>query len=104
MGYVSRSLAVSPYAEQAKVILHLPRAAMARRIPPSAGLLEDIDGQRCLLQCGANQMDWLVCWLMAIDVEFEVLAPAALTERLRQAGERIARSLARPTPRDAGSG
>jgi len=101
--YVSRSLAVSPYAEQAKVILHLPREAMAGRIPPSAGLLEDIDEGRCLLQCGANRLDWLVYWLMAIDVEFEVLAPAELTERLRLAGERVARSLARPTPRDATS-
>jgi predicted DNA-binding transcriptional regulator YafY len=102
--YVSRSLGVSPYAEQAKVIFHLPREAMAGRIPPSVGLLEAVDEDRCLLQCGAHQLDWLVYWILALDVEFEVLAPTELMERLRLAGERIARSLARPTLHNARSG
>lgn len=93
--FVSRSLGVSPFAEQARVIFHLPREAMARRIPPSAGLLEPVDEARCLWQCGANDLDSLVYWLITIDVEFEVLAPAALTQRLRAAHERLARSLAR---------
>jgi len=92
--YVSRSLAVNPYSEQARVVLHAPRAAMARRIPPSAGLLEEIDAKRCLLQCGANALDSLVYWLMALDVDYEVLEPAALKQRLRVASERLARCLA----------
>ncbi|WP_077002042.1 YafY family protein [Variovorax sp. KK3] len=92
--YVSRSLAVSPYSEQARVVLHSPRAEMARRIPPSAGMLEEIDAGRCLLLCGANALDQLVYWLMALDVDYEVQAPAALKERLRVAGERLARCLA----------
>jgi predicted DNA-binding transcriptional regulator YafY len=92
--YVSRSLAVSPYSEQARVVLHAPREEMARRIPPSAGLLEAIDAKRCLLQCGANALDSLVYWLMALDVDYEVLEPAALKQRLRVAGERLARCLA----------
>ena len=47
------------------------------------------DGQQCQLECAAS--DALVFWLMALDVEFEVLAPASLQERLRVAGERALR-------------
>lgn len=88
--YVSRSIAVAPHAEQARIVLHAPYQEMARRIPQSAGVVSALDeGQRCQLDCGAN--DSLVYWLMALDVEFEVLAPAALKERLRVAGMRALR-------------
>lgn len=89
-GYVSRSISAPHHAEQARVVLHAPYAVMSRRIPPSAGVVSTRDqGQRCQLECAAN--DSLVYWLMALDVEFEVLAPAALKERLRVAGERAQR-------------
>lgn len=89
-GYVSRSISAPHHAEQARVMLHSPYAVMSRRIPPSAGVVSTLDqGQRCQLECAAN--DSLVYWLMALDVEFEVLAPAALKERLRVAGERALR-------------
>ena len=89
-GYVSRSISAPHQAEQARVVLHAPYTVMSRRIPPSAGVVTPLDqGQRCQLECAAN--DSLVYWLMALDVEFEVLAPAALKERLRVAGERALR-------------
>jgi predicted DNA-binding transcriptional regulator YafY len=89
-GYVSRSISAPHQAEQARVVLHAPYAVMSRRIPPSAGVVTTLDqGQRCQLECAAN--DSLVYWLMALDVEFEVLAPATLKERLRVAGERALR-------------
>jgi len=89
-GYVSRSISAPHQVEQARVVLHAPYAVMSRRIPPSAGVVTTLDqGQRCQLECAAN--DSLVYWLMALDVEFEVLAPAALKERLRVAGERALR-------------
>ena len=71
---------------------------MARVIPASAATLEAIDDTRCLMRCGAGQLeslDSLAYWLMAMDVDFDVLQPPALQERLRAAGERLARNLAR---------
>jgi len=89
-GYVSRSISAPHQAEQARVVLHAPYTVMSRRIPPSAGVVSPLDqGKRCQLECAAN--DSLVYWLMALDVEFEVQAPAALKERLRVAGERALR-------------
>jgi len=91
--YVSRSLAVAPYAEQARIVLHASQAQMARRIPSDAGVLQPLDDARCLLECGAGELDGLMYWLLALDVDFEVLEPAALQARLRSAGERLARAL-----------
>ncbi|MDP3227472.1 MAG: YafY family protein [Acidovorax sp.] len=88
--YVSRSITVAPHADQARVVLHAPYTEMARRIQPSAGVVTELaDGQRCQLECAAS--DWLVFWLMALDVEFEVVAPASMVDRLRVAGERALR-------------
>lgn len=72
---------------------HAPRDAMARRIPPARGLLEAVDAERCLLQCGANDLDQRVYWLLAFNADFEVLEPAALKQRLVVAGDRVARSI-----------
>lgn len=91
--FVSRAVAVAPYPEQVRIVLHAPRKVMAQRIPPSAGVLEERGAQRCLLQCGAQALDPLVYWLLALDVDFEVLAPSSLKDRLRVAGERLARCL-----------
>jgi predicted DNA-binding transcriptional regulator YafY len=83
------------HPEQARVMLHQPREVMLQRIPPSAAVLEAVDEQRCLMVCGANQLDSLVYWLMALDVDFDVIEPPLLKERLRLASERLARSLSR---------
>ncbi|MNT86629.1 hypothetical protein D3C72_2269390 [compost metagenome] len=68
---------------------------MAARIPASAGRLEALDDGRCLLLSGTHSLDAMTYWLMALDVEFEVLAPAELRDHLRRAQDRLARSLAR---------
>ena len=93
--YVTGAMAGGHQGDQARVVLHRPREVMLRNIPPSAATLEAIDSERCLMRCGAGQLDSLVYWLMALDVEFDVLEPPALKERLRRASERVARSLAR---------
>lgn len=93
--YVSGALAGVHQGDEARVVLHRPREVMLRTIPPSAATLEPIDDARCLMRCGAAQLEVLVYWLMALNVEFDVLAPPALKERLRLASELVQRSLAR---------
>lgn len=92
--YVSGQLAVTIQGEEARVVLHKPLDDMLPRIPPAAALLEPIDASRCLMRCPAHQLDWLVYWLMSLEVEFEVRDPPALKQRLRAAGERVARAIA----------
>lgn len=94
--YVSHSLAMGSYPEQARIILHAPLDTMAQRIPPGAGLLEHIDAQRCLFSCGAYDMDYVVFWVLALNVDFEILEPTVLSERLRHAASRLQRCLQQP--------
>lgn len=89
--YVARSLAVAPYPEQARIVLHARQSEVACRISPSVGVLHVLDEGRCLLEAGAHALDTLVYWLMVLDVDFEVLGPEALKAKLRAAGERTVR-------------
>lgn len=93
--YVSRSINVSPYAEQAQIILHAPLDVMVTKLPYAASLLTAMDDARCLLQCGANSYQSLVSWLMALDVDFDVQTPGPLSDHLKTASERLGRSLQR---------
>lgn len=93
--YVSRSIGVSAYVEQARVVLHKPLAEMARQIPPTVARLEPLDDARCVMHSGANHLESLAYWLMALDVEFEVLEPPTLKALLEKANARVARALAR---------
>ena len=92
--YVARSVGGN-HAEEARIVLHAPRAAMAARIPATVGEIEALDAGRCLLRCSGQSLDALAYWLMALEVEFDVLAPDALVARLRAAGERVAGMLRR---------
>lgn len=92
--FISRSLSIEAYPERARVVLHAPHEAMAKRIPPTVGKLEALDAERCTLECGISSMDHLVYWLLAIDVGFAVLTPPALQQRLQAMGRRIAEALA----------
>ncbi len=102
--WVVQALSLGQYAEQARIILHAPLATLRNQIPASAGTLEAVDEQRCLLRCGANPLGSVVYWLMALELEFEVLGPPALRERLHDAGQRLARSLARGEAEAGSSG
>ncbi|HSX93100.1 MAG TPA: YafY family protein [Hydrogenophaga sp.] len=93
--YVSLSIGVSAYTEQARVVLHKPLAEMARQIPPTVARLEALDDARCVMHSGANHLESLAYWLMALDVEFEVLEPPTLKALLEKANARVARALAR---------
>ncbi len=92
--YVARSLSAPPAAEPARIVLHAPLARMARQLPASAGTLHPLDERRCELACASYASGALVFWLMALEVDFEVLAPEALAARVRAAGERALRGAA----------
>lgn len=90
--YVSRSVSYSPYAHQARVVLHAPVAKIAAIIPPTAGLLEPIDENTCRLRTGAHSLEMLSVHLALTGVDFEVLDPPELVEHLRSLSRRFQRA------------
>jgi predicted DNA-binding transcriptional regulator YafY len=80
---VSRSISVAPYRWQAQVRIRASAAQVAARVPPTVGWVEQ-SGAECTLHVGGNEPDALIAHLIALGYPFEVLAPAALRDRVRE--------------------
>ncbi|WP_313313355.1 YafY family protein [Pulveribacter sp.] len=89
--YVARSLTAPLAQVPARIVLHAPHAQLARRIPASAGTLRPLGDHSCELECATHAPCTLVYWLMALEVDFQVLAPDDLVDRVRAAAERALR-------------
>jgi predicted DNA-binding transcriptional regulator YafY len=102
--YVSRGVSTRAYAAQAVVRLLVPLTEAAERISPSAGTLEAETDGSCLLRTGAPNLDVMVIHVMMTGLEFEVLEPAELIERVETARDLLSRALERASYREDGLG
>ena len=91
--YVSRAISSEPYRYQARLTLHAPADAIARRVSPASGLLTPLGDDSCELQTGADSLDGLAVMAAMLGVDFEVHEPPELADRLRAMGRRIAAAL-----------
>jgi predicted DNA-binding transcriptional regulator YafY len=90
--YVTRSVTVAPYRHNARVVLHATLEVMRERIPPSAGQLEAIDGERCRFYTASSTLESMAVWLGMLSVDFEVEDPPELRDHLRRVAKRFARA------------
>ena len=81
--YVSRGTAIEAYPLQGRVVVHAPVEAVAERMSPSAGVLEAIDADSCVLLTGGRTLDTLAYHLVAMGLEFTIEEPAELVEHVR---------------------
>ena len=82
---VSRASGVSPYRHVARVVVHAPPADVARKVPPTVGVVED-HPEGSLLVVGADDLAFLAGHLIGLDLPFEALAPPELRVLLRRIG------------------
>lgn len=92
VAYATRSVAYSPQDFRARVVLLGSAAEVAERLPPEFGTLEAIDATSCILETGASSLDSLSVYLALLGMEFQVLEPPELIERIRWLGERFVRA------------
>ena len=92
--FVSKSLSQVPYPYHARVTLHAPVEALAKRIPPWAGVLEAIDESSCMLRSGSHSLEGITIHLSMLGVEFQVHEPPELVDYVRKLTERLARATA----------
>jgi predicted DNA-binding transcriptional regulator YafY len=90
--YVSQAMSSARDRYQARVILHAPMAALSRKVPASYGSLEPIDAQTCMLHTGSDWLGGLAVYIAEIGVDFTVVDPPELTERVRDLAGRFARA------------
>jgi predicted DNA-binding transcriptional regulator YafY len=94
--YVARSVSYAPYPYRARVTLHAPVEQVAERVPPTAGVLEAIDHNRCILHTGSHSLDILAVHLALIGVDFEVHEPPELVDHVRRLADRFRRTCSAP--------
>ncbi len=87
--FVSKSLSQAPYPFQARVTVFAPVEAVAQRVPPSAGVLEAIDGRSCTLRTGSHSMEGMTIHLSLLGVDFRVHEPPELIEYIRGIANRL---------------
>ncbi|MEU1281686.1 YafY family protein [Streptomyces sp. NPDC005805] len=96
--YVSRGISTHVYPQRAVIRLLVSAAEAARLVGPSDGVIEAVDATSCLLRTGAASLDVLVIHVVLLGLDFEVVEPPELTERVREVRDRLSRAL--PPPAD----
>jgi predicted DNA-binding transcriptional regulator YafY len=90
--YVSRAMSSARDRYRARVILHAPMAALQRKVPATYGSLEPIDDETCMLHTGSDWLGGLAVYIAEIGVDFTVVDPPELVERVRDLAGRFARA------------
>lgn len=91
-GFVSKALSYVPYPYRARVTLHAPIETLAKRVPPSAGVLEEIDENSCMLHTGSHSLEGITIHLALLGVDFKVHEPPELIDYIRRLNERLRRA------------
>ncbi|MEU8342774.1 YafY family protein [Spirillospora sp. NPDC048832] len=101
--FVTRSLARSRPLRRAVLLVHAPAAELADRFRVTAAEIEPAGEDACLLRTTADSLEWTALRIAYLDLDFEILEPADLRERLAAMGERLTRAAA-PGDRTPGRG
>lgn len=89
--FVGQAITTRPYRHRATVVFDATADEVARRVPPTVGVVR-ARGRRAELTVGSDHVDSLVGHLVALDLPFEVVRPPELRERVRRLGNRLARA------------
>ena len=88
---MARSLASVPWRWEVEVILELPLAATAARIPPTLAELVDAgEGGRDGVADARDSLDWMASVLAGLGCDFTVVQPAELCESVAALAGRLA--------------
>ncbi|MFI0981529.1 helix-turn-helix transcriptional regulator [Streptomyces sp. NPDC021093] len=96
--YVSQGVSTAAYRATAVLRLLVPLEVARETVGPSDGVLEAEGAQSCLLRTGALSMDVLVIHVLLMGLEFEVVEPVELTERISAARDLLGRAVERSRP------
>ena len=91
VGYVTTSLARTPWPWEAEILLDLPLDEAARRVPATLAELVEEDGGT-LLRIRVASLDWAATVLAGLGCGFTIRRPDELRESVRALADRLARS------------
>src|SRR5260370_17980322 len=100
--FVGTAITTAPYRYQARCLLHAPVDEVAGQVAPTVGVLTADGPDRCVLSTGSDSLDAIVFHLLGLGVEFTVLEPAALIDRLNAIVDQLSRPTTVPDPATPG--
>jgi predicted DNA-binding transcriptional regulator YafY len=86
---VAAALAHGPWRHRVRVRVHTSADLVREIVDPTVAEVVG-DGDDCELRFGTDDLDWAARWLAYLDLDLDVLEPAALGERLRAFGTWLA--------------
>ena len=98
VAHVAHSLASVPWRWEVEVVLELPLAVTAARIPPTLAELADEDGgvgTRTVLRMRVESLDWAASVLAGLDCDFTVVQPPELRRSIGALADRLAAQAAK---------
>ena len=87
--YVQRSVTVSPYQHEARVLVHAPADVVRERIPPTVGRVERVDAGSCRVVAGGNSLEGLVWHFGNLGHPFTIESPEELRDAAAAFGARL---------------
>ncbi len=90
--YVSRKVGMATWRYHGTVTVHASAERVAQRLPVSAGTVEPVDAQTCVVRTGSDNVEMLATWLGMLGADFEVTDSPELAAALRTLGERYLRA------------
>jgi predicted DNA-binding transcriptional regulator YafY len=83
---VQRGITVDSWRFRATLVLHVSKLVAEREIAPTVGTLEHVDETTSRLVIGADEIDWLVRYLLGLSFQFDVEEPQELRDALAETG------------------
>jgi predicted DNA-binding transcriptional regulator YafY len=83
-------LAQHPRRHSVRVRLHTSAELARELVNPAAGTIHD-EGPSCSLNLETDDLDWAARYLVYLNIDFDVLAPAELVDALRSLGTWLVR-------------
>lgn len=83
--FVADSLAHGPWRHRVRVRVHTSADLVREMVDRTVATVRE-DGDECELHFGTDDLDWAARWLAYLDVDLDVIEPAALNDRLRALG------------------
>ena len=96
--FVSQAVSSAPYRYQARILMYAPVDVVAEQSTPTAGRLEAVGEDRCVLHTGSNSLEQMALYVGLKGVDFEVLEPPELVAYVEALGARLTRAARRSGP------
>jgi predicted DNA-binding transcriptional regulator YafY len=88
--FVARGVSAVRDRYQARVILQASAEVVTKRVQYRLGTIEPIDDHSCMLHAGTDWLDGLALYIAGVGVDFEILEPPELIERIERLAARFA--------------